>query len=88
MTSLQNGEIVRHEGRYDLPFLFCMFGRHGPAVALLIALLLFLVGLFSVSQKVLALIRYLRRKVHRERTKTDAVAEKTGRLQSKRRNVH
>ncbi|XP_056434135.1 titin homolog [Gadus chalcogrammus] len=77
MTLLQNGEIVAHDGRYDLPFLFCMFGRHGPAVALLIALLLFMMGLFSVSQKVLALIRYLRRKAHRKQVKKDAVVEKT-----------
>ena len=78
MTLLQNGEIVAHDGRYDLPFLFCMFGRHGPAVALLIALLLFMMGLFSVSQKVLALIRYLRRKAHRKQVKKDPVVEKTG----------
>ncbi|CAL8327784.1 unnamed protein product [Boreogadus saida] len=77
MTLLQNGEIVAHEGRYDLPFLFCMFGRHGPAVALLIALLLFMMGLFSVSQKVLALVRHLRRKAHRKQVKKDAVVEKT-----------
>ncbi|XP_030197653.1 titin homolog [Gadus morhua] len=77
MTLLQNGEIVAHDGRYDLPFLFCMFGRHGPAVALLIALLLFMMGLFSVSQKVLALIRYLRRKAHRKQVKKDPVVEKT-----------
>ena len=72
MLSLQDREIIAHEGRYDLTFLFCMVGRHGPAVVLLIALLLSVLGLFSVYQKVLALIRYLRREAHCEPMKKDA----------------
>ena len=78
MTLLQNGETVAQEGRYDLPFLFCMFGRHGPAVALLAALLVLMMGLFSVCQQALALIRYFRRKAQGRQMKKDAVEGKTG----------
>lgn len=71
--SLQNGEIVAAEGRYDLPLLFCMVGRHGPAVAFLVALLLSVVGLFSAYRRLQTLVIYLRREVQRKHPPTGSV---------------
>lgn len=50
--SLKNGNTVALERRMDLASLFCMIGRHGPAVALAVVAILSVLAGFIIYRTV------------------------------------
>lgn len=51
--SRQNGNAVAVERRVDLASLFCMIGRHGPAVALAVMVMVSVVAAFIIYRTVM-----------------------------------